>query len=116
MATECAVESKTCTTEADEGRVCPTESPCRACGTACGGDPYACAAAMWECSFFQALKGVQVDFLKEKIRKTLGAKMDKAADAIVESMGARWQSMLTQAKAKEEFQERLRSLWQEGQT
>jgi len=70
---------------------------------------------MWGASFFQAMKSAQVDILKEKIRKAWGAKMDKAADAVLESMGVHWQSMLAQAKAKDELRQRLQGLWQEGQ-
>ncbi len=102
---------------------CETESACdsssseccKACQSACGGDPVACATALWSSSFFQALKAVQVDLLKEKIRKAWGSKMDKAAEAVLESMGVHWQSMLAQAKAKQELGEKLQGLWQEGQ-
>ena len=86
------------------------------CGTAgCSGDPIDCAVGLWSGAFFQAMKGVQVDLLKAKIQKAWGAKMDKAADAVLEAMGVQWQSMLAQAGAKAQLRERLRSLWQEGQ-
>lgn len=85
------------------------------CGTSgCSGDPVDCAAGMWTCSFFQAMKDVQVDLLKAKIQKAWGAKMDKAADAVLEAMGVQWQSMLAKAQAQAEVRERLRSLWTEG--
>ena len=61
-----------------------------------------------------AMKQVHVDVLKAKIQKAWGAKMDKAADAVLEAMGVQWQSMLAQASAKAELRERLQSLWQEG--
>lgn len=70
---------------------------------------------MWSCAFFQAMKAAQVDLLKAKIQKAWGAKMDKAADAVVEAMGVQWQSMLAQAGAQAGLRERLRGLWQEGQ-
>jgi len=70
---------------------------------------------MWSGSFFQAMKGVQTDILKEKLKKAWGAKMEKAADAVIEAMGVQWQSMLAQTNAKEQLRERLRRLWQEGQ-
>lgn len=69
---------------------------------------------MWACSFFQAMKEVQVDLLKAKIQKAWGPMMDKAADAAVESMGACWQGIMAQAKAKEDFRTKLRNLWQQG--
>ena len=71
---------------------------------------------MWTCAFFQAMKEVQIDLLKAKIQKAWGAKMDKAANAVLEAMGAQWQSMLAQSQAKTGLRERLRSLWEEGRT
>ncbi|MBI4340718.1 MAG: hypothetical protein HY598_00380 [Candidatus Omnitrophica bacterium] len=59
------------------------------------------------------MKGVQVDILKAKIQKAWGQKMDKAADAVLDAMGVQWQSMLAQAKAKGDLQEKLRALWSE---
>jgi len=91
-----------------------TSKKCCACGTACGGDPAACAMAIWRGSFFQAMKELQVETLKPKLQKIMGAKMDKAADAAVESMMGMWQSMLTKAKSQQDFQERLCALWSEG--
>ena len=107
----CETESSACSTERCES----SSNCCKACGTECGGDPIACATAMWGQSFFQAMKAAQVDVLKAKIQKAWGAKMDRAADAVLEAMGVHWQSMLAQAKAKADLNARLASLWQEGQ-
>ena len=107
----CETESETC----GEGSCSSSSSCCKACGTSCGGDPTACATAMWTSSFFEAMKAVHVEALKAKIQKAWGAKMDKAADAVLEAMGVHWQSMLAQTKAKAELKARLSSLWQEGQ-
>ena len=92
---------------------CESESKCP-CGTDCGGDPVSCAIGLWSGSFFQAMKAVQVDLLKSKIQKAWGAKMDKAADAVLETMGVKWQSMLAEAQAKAELREKLQALWAEG--
>ncbi|MBI3291978.1 MAG: hypothetical protein HYZ73_04125 [Elusimicrobia bacterium] len=69
---------------------------------------------MWGQSFFQAMKAAQVEILKAKIQKAWGPKMDKAADAVLEAMGVKWQSMLAQAKAKADLVDKLQGLWQEG--
>jgi hypothetical protein len=69
---------------------------------------------MWSCAFFQAMKQVQVDLLKPKIQKAWGAKMDKAAEAVLEAMGVQWQSMVAQGQAKAQLREKLSALWQEG--
>ena len=104
----CEVQGPASSCESTQGR-CP-------CGTAgCSGDPIECATGMWTGSFFQALKHAQVELLKTKIQKAWGTNMDKAADVVLEAMGVQWQSMLAQAKAKTQVEERLRSLWHEGQ-
>ena len=113
MGSECSTQSSAC----DEGRgTCGTGAgaTCKACGTGCGGDPTECASAMWTQSFFQAMKAAQVEALKAKIQKAWGAKMDKAADIILEAMGAKWQSMLAETKAKQDVRAKLQSLWHEG--
>ena len=118
MSADCSTSGGSCETESGacgDERCESSSGCCKACGTSCGGDPMACATAMWGQSFFQAMKAVQVDMLKAKIQKAWGAKMEKAADAVLEAMGVHWQSMLAQAKAKVALKERLSSLWQEGQ-
>ena len=109
LANDCGSTAGVCETPASGAK---SSGECCACGTNCGGDPIACASAMWTHAFFEAMKAVQVDFLKAKIQKAWGAKMEKAADAALEAMGAKWQSLLSEAKAKEEFRSKLQSLWQ----
>ena len=115
--------STTCDTGACEvdtsgqgrGGSCGSTSSGCPCGTAgCSGDPIDCAAGMWTCAFFAAMKQAQVDILKSKIQKAWGAKMDKAADAVVAAMGTQWQSMLAQAHAKTQLRDTLQGLWQEA--
>ncbi len=103
-----------CETESCESSSCGSScgSECDACGGKCGGDAYECATQMWSSAFFQAMRTVQADILKAKIQKAWGSKMDKAADIILESMGAKWQSMIAEAKAKAEVREKLQGLWE----
>lgn len=106
-------DSGSCDTASSSQECGPASRGGCGCGTSgCSGDPTECAAGMWSCGFMTALKAVQVDILKQKIQKAWGPKMDKAADAVLEAMGAQWQSALAQAKAKVELREKLRSLWQ----
>jgi len=116
MSAECSTSSESCQPQGSCASECceSSGSSCKACDTACGGDPIACAMALWAGSFFQAMKAVQVDLLKAKIQKAWGAKMDKAADAVIDAMGTQWQSMLAQANAKAQLRERLHGLWQES--
>jgi hypothetical protein len=60
------------------------------------------------------LKETQVEVLKPKIQKAMGARMEKAADAVMESMMTMWQSMIGQARAKEDLQEKLSGLLRES--
>ena len=84
------------------------------CGTDCGGDPIACSQAMWGASFFCAMKSAQAEILKAKIQKAWGAKMEKAADIILEAMGAKWQTMLAEAQSECSVREKLHALYTEG--
>ena len=112
MGQACDTSSGSCETQEAAQECCPsTEGKGCGCG---GGDPIEKATAMWSCAFFEAMKQVHVEILKAKIQKAWGSKMDKAAEAVIESMGVHWQSMLAQAKAKGELRECLRSLWEEG--
>ena len=117
MSADCSTGGGSCETEscAEGTGGCDSSSRgCKACGTSCGGDPTACATAMWSHSFFQAMHAAQVEVLKGKLQKAWGAKMEKAADAVIEAMGVHWQSMLAQTKAKADLHARLAGLWQEG--
>ena len=109
MGNEC--ESGSCETSSG---ACDSSKGC-ACGNAeCSGSPLDCAVGMWSCSFMTAMKEVQVELLKERIRKAWGEKMGKAADGMLDSMGVQWQSMLAQAKAKDDFRGLMEKLWSEG--
>ncbi|MBF0478880.1 MAG: hypothetical protein HQL26_05300 [Candidatus Omnitrophica bacterium] len=85
-----------------------------ACGSeSCCTDPIACQTKMLTCAFWEAKKAVMVDILKLKIQKSCGKKMEMAADAIVEAMEVKKDSMIAMAKAKEEFMNKLKSMCKE---
>ncbi|MCE9583216.1 MAG: hypothetical protein K8T20_12055 [Planctomycetes bacterium] len=88
----CGTGSSSASSSCDAGK-CP-------CGGDCGGDPMACAKALWCSSFAVALKQVHVDALKARIVKAWGPNIDKGADAVVEAMGTVWMSKMAEAKAK----------------
>ncbi len=111
---ESSCDEGSCKTGSSCGSGCDGEESCEACGTSCGGDPTECGSAMWHRAFFEAMRELQVETIKAKLQKAWGAKMEKAADIIIEAAGTKWQSMLAQAKAKEQVREKLRQLWQEG--
>ena len=75
-----------------------------------------CSMIMWKKAFFEAMHEVHVDLLKAKIQKAWGPMMDQAADALLESMGAFWQSKLAEIRAHEAgegFKHKLHDLWME---
>jgi hypothetical protein len=105
---QCETESaQSCSASSCDAKPgCPSESDC----------PIDCAADMWKGSFFQAMREAQVDLLKAKIQKAWGPMMDKAADALLASVGARFEAMVAEVRAAEachEFKGKLKDLWLE---
>ncbi len=98
----------------DEQGSGPAQQDCCPCGNACGGDILTCGTMLWVGSFFNAMKEVQTDILKAKIQKAWGPKMDKAADAVLEAMGTKWQSMMAEANAKADLRSKLHKIWSEA--
>ena len=69
--------------------------------------PVEISAKMGTKAFSQAMMEVQVDSLKEKIKKVFGEKIDKKSDAVVKAMGTHWQSLLAQANAQKTLREEM---------
>jgi hypothetical protein len=80
------------------------------CGGVCGGDPIVCAMHMWGKSFFEALKQAQIEILKAKIQKTMGPKLEKEANIVLEAMNVKWESMLAAEKAKADLKAKFQEL------
>ena len=76
--------------------------------------PIEMAAQKWSGSFCQAMQEVQVEILKQKIKKSWGAEMEKVGDAVIESMGAQWHAMLSQAKAHVDLRENIKKVFLSG--
>ncbi len=98
-----------CETESCQSGSCETkpQTPCKT-EDAC---PVEMAIGMWNDAFCQAMREVQVDILKKKIQAAWGPNMDKAGDAILETMGVKWQSMLANGKAKMDLREKIAKIW-----
>jgi hypothetical protein len=60
------------------------------------------------------MRAAMVDALKPKIQKAMGAKFDKAADAVLEAMLVKFQSMLAAGKAKSDLEDKFREFMGEG--
>jgi len=113
---KCDVKTGTCEGGTETSGQChqtQSHSQC-ACGGGCGGDPAVCAMLMWKCVFKESMRSVMVDIMKPKIQKKLGAKFDKAADVVLETMMVKFQSMVTVSKAKNDLEEKFRNLMSEG--
>jgi hypothetical protein len=70
------------------------------------------AVQKWGASFPVAMKEVQVEFLKARIKKEWGAYLEKEADAVIESMGTFWTSMMAQAKARKDLSETFAKIFE----
>ena len=76
--------------------------------------PIEMAAEKWSGSFCQAMQEVQVEILKQRIKKSWGAEMEKVGDAVIESMGAQWHAMLSKAKAHVDLRESIKKVFFSG--
>lgn len=114
---ECETESS----GVERGATCPCgsgKSYQECCGCECGQsmsmDPVEHAKEMWHKSFFQAMNEAQVERLRKRIESAWGPTMDKMADAVMESFGKYWQSMLLQSEAKKELEAKLQKIFAEA--
>jgi len=110
---QCCDNETQCETSCSKSTEC-CKSPCESGGSDC---PVECAAEMWQGSFMHAMRAAQVEILKGKILAAHRPMMEQAADALLESMMACWQSQIAKvhaAKAKEEFKGKLFNLWTQG--
>jgi len=109
--------SQCCETNSPKDKTSCGKTECCDIQTKCpsqSDSPVDCAADMWRHAFGEAMKQVQVDLLKARITKAWGPMMDASADALIASMGARWESMIADVKAQEacgEFNHKLHDLW-----
>jgi hypothetical protein len=77
-------------------------------------DPVDHAKMMWHKAFFQAMHEAQVERMRKRIENAWGPVMDKSADAVIESFGKMWQSMVLQAEAKRELEAKLQKIASEA--
>lgn len=64
-------------------------------------------------AFHDAMYQAHVERLKKRIDANFGPSLDKAADAMVETAGKVWQSMLVQAEGKRELESKLQKIYSE---
>ena len=105
MSTCHATENQHC-----EEHIKPTDSDGHSIEPCC---PIEKSVEMWKQSFCCALKGVQVDILKEKIRQKWGPSLDKQAEAVIAAMGAHWMAMVANAKANCDLKESVKNALRE---
>ena len=105
---DCEKTGSCCETKPESKGECGSASPQDCC-------PVELAAQKWSASFCQAMTEVQVDILKEKIKKAWGSEMEKVGDAVLEAMGAQWHAMLKRAKAHVDLRENIKKVFLSGQ-
>ncbi len=76
-------------------------------------DPVSMAQTMLEEAFFKALLEVHVQKIKERIEKEWGEGVDKAVDAIMQSMGDQWSADLAKSEASKELYKKLETIFHE---
>jgi hypothetical protein len=101
---DCDKNTPCCPTNTDKGEG-KAQAPAQTC---C---PVETIADRWSESFCQAMKETQVEILKAKIKKAWGADMEKVGDAVIESMNAQWESMMTKAKAHVSLRENIKKVF-----
>ena len=104
---DCESSKGTCQTDSEHEAECHSKAPSTCC-------PVEMAVEKWSGSFCQAMDEIRVEALKQRIKKAWGAEMEKIADAVVESMGAQWQAMLTQAKTQVDLRESIKKVFFAG--
>lgn len=109
----CNTESCVIHTESKAADECSTEQKCPSeqfINESCC--PSEKAIQMWGAAFPAAIKEVQVELLKERIKKSWGSHMAKEADAIIEAMGSFWYSMMARAKARKDLSEKFKEIFE----
>ncbi len=105
---DCEKSEITCQTSSKSETECKTGANVSCC-------PVEMAAQKWSDSFCQAMTEVQMEILKQKIKKSWGTEMEKIGDAVVEALGTEWQAMLSKAKAHVDLRENIKKVFLSGQ-
>ena len=100
-------KSGCCETDSSAQTECKTGADASCC-------PVEMAAQKWQDSFCQAMTEVQVEILKQRIKKGWGTEMEKIGDAVVEAMGTEWYAMLSKAKAHVDLRENIKKIFSAG--
>ena len=101
---DCNQSENTCNTHQKDESECKTNHAKSCC-------PIEMTAQKWSDAFCQAMTEVHVEILKQKIKKAWGADMEKVGDAVIETMGAQWHAMLSQAKAHVDLRENIKKVF-----
>lgn len=98
---------------------CPchgTSGECSICSVTHGPEensPVNMAISMWRKAFFEAHMQFMTEKLKKRMEAAWGPTADKAADAVLETMGKQWMAMIQQTAAEQELHERMAKIFKE---
>lgn len=65
-------------------------------------------------AFCDAIHEIYVDMLKERIHKTWGNQIEKAAEAVFSAKNAEWMADLSKSKAQHELKDQIKKILSEG--
>ncbi|MEI8012777.1 MAG: hypothetical protein WCI27_09935 [Candidatus Omnitrophota bacterium] len=65
------------------------------------------------CAAHEAKRQAMIEIMKDKIKKVYGKKMEKMADAVMDAMKAKKETMVIKEKAKKAFKDELESIFKE---
>lgn len=69
-----------------------------------------CLLEMWQASYHAAYRDVQVEVMKEKIRKAWGKRMGQFADGLIAWMESEWKAEQSGSRTKEQREAARRRL------
>lgn len=114
---ECTTESCTtesCKTEAGATCACGSNKSYEDCCGCESPDPIQHAMMAWHNAFFAAHHEAMKDRMRKRIEAAYGPTMDKAGDAVIETVGKVWSAMLTQSEAKKDLVSKLQKIFSES--
>ena len=110
------MECKSGTCDVEEHATCScdcSEMECDECG--CGSaDPVKMSMTLLHKTFHDAVYQAYVERLKKRIDANFGPNLDRAADAMTETAGKIWQSLIVQAESKKELESKLQKIFSES--
>jgi hypothetical protein len=108
---ECSTETSDCRCSTENSCPCGDQG-CPECNPSINLIDF--ATLMWHKAAFTALSELKKDKVKKKLDAAFGDMLDKSADAAVEAMSKKLQSMVIKSSSENEFRNKLSSILSES--